>query len=323
MGYTSFGTLNDYLAANPDARVLAIGYSLGSGVLGDAVISQITAGCVNYLFDVPPPKPRIFVSPNSVVPGQVVNVSVTNFGATESVRVRWRVGSSWVPVGTLTTDASGAGSTTVTVPANVAAGANSVRADGTTLAQQTNAVTVTIPGPASVDLSTLRSAVNSRVSFDAENFPSNSTITITWRRPGGSTVDLGTVTAGNSGAATGSFVIPATEGGSGNQVTFAAASGTTVSITFDVAPRIKVTPATVSPGETVDVSLRGYGKRESVRVRWLINGSWVTVATVTTSNTGSANVSVTVPANASAGQNSVRGDGTIFRQQTNAVTVTP
>ena len=60
-----------------------------------------------------------------------------------------------------------------------------------------------------------------------------------------------------------------------------------------------------------------------MRIRWLVNGSWVTIATVVTSNTGSANVDVTVPANASLGENSVRGDGTEFRQQTNAVTVEP
>jgi hypothetical protein len=50
-------------------------------------------------------------------------------------------------------------------------------------------------------------------------------------------------------------------------------------------------------------------------------GAWVRVATDTTSNTGGALVSVIVPAGAPLGQNSVRGDGTLFRQQTNAVTV--
>jgi hypothetical protein len=321
-GYPSFGTLDDYVAANPNARVIAIGYSLGSGVLGDAVISQITAGCVVYTFDLPAPKPRIFLSPNSVTPGQIVMVHVENFDATDTVRIRWRVGSSWVQVGTLTTNESGAGTTAVTVPANVAAGLNSVRADGTNAAQQTNGVMVTVPGPAAVDLSVTRATVNTTVSFEAENFPPNSTIAITWRRPGGSTVSAGTATTDNSGAAEGTFKVPATEGGTGNRVIFTS-GGTTVSITFEVAPRIKVTPASVAPGQTVDVSLRGYAKGESVRVRWLVNGSWITVATVTTSNTGSANVSVTVPANANAGQNSVRGDGTVNRQQTNAVTVTP
>jgi hypothetical protein len=270
----------------------------------------------------PTPKPRISVTPKDVVPGQRVDVSVTNFGASESVRVRWKVGSTWVQVGVITTDGSGAGAVSATVPANVAAGANSVRADGAKLAQQTNTVVVTIPGPPTAALSTTRSTVNAGVSFTVEHFLPGSTISITWRRPGGSTVSLGTVTADSSGEAAGSFVVPATEGGSANRVIFASGAST-VSTAFDVAPRINVIPATVSRGQVVEVSLRGYGKQETVRIRWMVNGSWVTVATITTSNTGSANVNVTVPANATLGQNSVRGDGAVFRQQTNAVTVVP
>lgn len=49
-GYTSMGTLNEYLTSNPDARVTSIGYSLGSGVKGNAVITKLTAGCVEYTF---------------------------------------------------------------------------------------------------------------------------------------------------------------------------------------------------------------------------------------------------------------------------------
>jgi hypothetical protein len=322
MGYTSFGTLNDYLAANPDAQVISIGYSLGSGLLGDAVITKITAGCVEYTFSAPAPKPKIVVSPSSVVPGQQISVSVSNFGASEAVRVRWKVNGSWVQVGTFTTDGTGAGSTAVTVPANAAAGLNSVRADSATKAQQTNAVTVTVPGPVAVELSTTRAIVGSTITFDASNFGSNASIAITWKRPGGSSVNLGPVTAGSDGSATGSFTVPATEGGTGSRVVFSSTRGT-VTINFEVAPRIQVTPGTVSAGDSVSVSLRGYGKKEVVRIRWKVNGSWVTVATVTTSNTGSANVTVQVPANANVGQNSVRGDGTVFRQQTNAVTVVP
>lgn len=55
MGYTSFGTLNDYLNANPNARVTSIGYSLGSGVVGNAKITKITAGCTNYTFGLAAP----------------------------------------------------------------------------------------------------------------------------------------------------------------------------------------------------------------------------------------------------------------------------
>ena len=70
---------------------------------------------------------------------------------------------------------------------------------------------------------------------------------------------------------------------------------------FTVIPGIKVTPASVVRGQTVDVSLRGFAAREVVRIRWNKGSSWVEVARVTTSNTGSANVNVAVPSFASFG----------------------
>lgn len=48
------GTIDEYLAAYPDARVYAIGYSLGSGVTGSGVISSIVAGCIEYTFGLAP-----------------------------------------------------------------------------------------------------------------------------------------------------------------------------------------------------------------------------------------------------------------------------
>ena len=50
-GYPSLGTLDEYLLANPEARITNYGYSLGSGVVGDAVIRSITVGCVTTPFD--------------------------------------------------------------------------------------------------------------------------------------------------------------------------------------------------------------------------------------------------------------------------------
>ena len=58
-GSVNHGTLNAWLAAFPNARVKSVGYSLGSGVLGNDVISSMTYGCVNYTFDVDTEKPVI------------------------------------------------------------------------------------------------------------------------------------------------------------------------------------------------------------------------------------------------------------------------
>ncbi len=52
----SWGTLNDYLAAWPNAAVTRVGYSLGSGAQGDGVIHSISVGCDTFTFagtDVP------------------------------------------------------------------------------------------------------------------------------------------------------------------------------------------------------------------------------------------------------------------------------
>lgn len=71
MGYPSFGTLADFSAANPHAKVVSVGYSLGSGVVGDAVITSLEAGGTQYTFDTTPPdtqKPTVeLVSPTSGV----------------------------------------------------------------------------------------------------------------------------------------------------------------------------------------------------------------------------------------------------------------
>ncbi|MDM7830881.1 Ig-like domain-containing protein [Cellulomonas edaphi] len=56
-GYTSFGTLAQFSAANPDAVVTSFGYSLGSGVVGDAVISKISVANVDYTFRLPTTQP--------------------------------------------------------------------------------------------------------------------------------------------------------------------------------------------------------------------------------------------------------------------------
>lgn len=51
LGYADFGTLNQYLAKWPNAKITAIGFSLGSGVKGAGVIKSITVGCHTYTFD--------------------------------------------------------------------------------------------------------------------------------------------------------------------------------------------------------------------------------------------------------------------------------
>lgn len=57
MGYASFGSWADFVAANPNAKVISIGLSLGSGVVGDWTVTKFVAGCVNYTFNYQTPPP--------------------------------------------------------------------------------------------------------------------------------------------------------------------------------------------------------------------------------------------------------------------------
>ena len=49
-GSTNHGTLNAWLAAFPNARVKAIGYSLGSGVTAEGTINSLDFGCTTFTF---------------------------------------------------------------------------------------------------------------------------------------------------------------------------------------------------------------------------------------------------------------------------------
>jgi hypothetical protein len=169
-----------------------------------------------------------------------------------------------------------------------------------------------------------RTTVNNWIHYSLTSFPHNAPVTITWRRLSGTIIPIDTINTNSSGNATGKFRVPATPGGPGQLITFKSGS-VSKTVSFEVAPRIKVIypDASAQRGQFVDVSLRGYAKNETVRIRWQDGDGigWRTIATVVTSNTGSKNIILPVPSFARNGIQSVRGDGTIFRQQTNVVNI--
>jgi hypothetical protein len=267
--------------------------------------------------------PRIKVTPGIARRGETVDVSLRGFARQELVRIRWRnQNGTWTQVATVTTSNSGSANVNVVVPDFAVDGLHVVRAEGLSMSAQTSSVQVQggiVPPTASI--SPTRSTVNNWIIYGITDFPPNSTVSISWTRLSGGTIDLGTVQTDAAGSASGQFRVPATPGGPNQVITFSAGT-IQATATFEVAARIKVNTQPGVRGQTVDVSLRGYGKQETVRIRWYNPaGQWVDVAQVVTSNSGSANVSVTVPDFAPEGQNSVRGDGTQFRQQTNAVQI--
>jgi hypothetical protein len=157
--------------------------------------------------------------------------------------------------------------------------------------------------------------VGSSIPFKIDYFPSDPNVGIYFDG-----TKMGTIATDSWGTANGSFVVPAAPMGA-RTVKFYRL-GRTVSKTFTIKPRIKLIPSSaLIRGQTVNVSLRGYAKYETVSIRWKKGTSWEQVGQVKTSSTGSANVNVKVPTFAPNGTASVRGDGSYGHAQTNAVTV--
>jgi hypothetical protein len=205
-------------------------------------------------------------------------------------------------------------------PSSEPATATPAPAAPTETTKAASATTPIEPANHTATISPTRTTVNAVVHFTLANFPANANVQIFWQRNTGSVFQFATATTDATGAATGTFRVPAVTGGPEQVIAFV--SGNVAKrVRIEIRPRIKVLTNPAVCGETANVSLRGYGKHETVRIRWKVGDTFEQVAIVETSNTGSANVDVTVPSSAASGPNSVRGDGTIFRQQTNAAVV--
>jgi hypothetical protein len=164
-------------------------------------------------------------------------------------------------------------------------------------------------------LSPTSGIVGSSVAYSVSSFPPNTTVSAKWDGKA-----LTSVKTNSSGNASSHFTVPAAPMGK-HTIRWTAGS-LAAQRTFTVTPRIKITPrVNVQRGQIVNVSLRGYAKYETVYIRWKKGTSWVQIAHVTTSSTGSANIDVHVPKWVPDGPTSVRGDGSYGHAQTNAVTV--
>jgi hypothetical protein len=171
-------------------------------------------------------------------------------------------------------------------------------------------------GPATLTTNSARGIVNSNLRLTLSGFPANAYVEISFS---GAVVATRTTTA--EGTVSVTIKVPAKP--AGTYPLWAVAGTESASASYTIAPRVKVIPGSAGPGDQVEISLRGFGRNEAVRIRWLVDGRWVQVGFVArTSNTGSANVMVAIPEGVDPGPAKVRGDGTVARAQTNAFVVT-
>ena len=86
--------------------------------------------------------PRIKMIPSSASRGQTVKISLRGYAQRESVRIRWKKGSSWVEMGWVTTSSTGSGELYIAVPSWAPDGMGSIRGDGSIGRAQTNVVSI-------------------------------------------------------------------------------------------------------------------------------------------------------------------------------------
>jgi hypothetical protein len=169
--------------------------------------------------------------------------------------------------------------------------------------------------PPQATLSATSGTVSSPVSYALKNYPLGVSVPIVWDGK-----VIANASTNSAGVTSGTIPVPAAPMGT-HKLSFSYGHWV-ASKTFTVKPRIKLFPNSgLTRGQTVNVSLRGYAKYETVNIRWKKGTSWITVAQAKTSGTGSANINVKVPSFAVIGTNSVRGDGKYGHAQTNGVTV--
>ncbi|MCC6943114.1 MAG: hypothetical protein IT335_00975 [Thermomicrobiales bacterium] len=287
---------------------IAVGFELMPG-LGSTEFFSLSPGAFNLMtmFNLPTGK----VQPGQLISGEITGAPLPG----PNPPVRFYHGESFVEIGSIDLIDDSIGTFSFEVPMDAAYGGHRID-----IGTGVGFLDVYFKIPPMVELFTTRTTVNNSVGFALAGFAKNRPLTVTWKRPGGSTVVVYNGQTSPYGEAVGYFKVPATEGGPANRIIFTASS-VTRTVAFDVAPRIKLIPGSGTRGGTVEVSLRGFTKGEAVRIRWKIGSSFVLLTTVTLSNTGSGNYIVTIPSNAPIGPNSVRADGTVWRQQTNAFVV--
>jgi len=145
-----------------------------------------------------------------------------------------------------------------------------------------------------VDLSPITGYVGTKVVVTINSYPASKSVNVTFDG-----TFVCSLTTASNGTGTCAFRVPATD--QGLHLVTATGGGTTASRYFNVDPRVKLTPNYGPRGTTMNVSLRGFITNATVVVKWYNSTQKITIRTLTTSGTGSANFSFTVPSNAIVG----------------------
>ncbi len=226
--------------------------------------------------------PTCSVSPTTGVVGTSVTLSCELLNAGETFDLRWDSPAASV-LKSITADGQGNASTSLVIPSSVL-GPHYVHVTGQSSGQSVLGLFTTSPG---LTLGTTSGTVGSSVPLSVSGFAANEKVTIRYTTTGSSSTVLATLTVNASGSASGTATIPVSARGAHKVEAKGGTSKKAVVSSFSVVPSMTLNLSTVQAGKKVAPTLRGFQKSERVTLSIPSNG--LTLNTVRTSSSGSAN----------------------------------
>ncbi|MFL5758125.1 MAG: S8 family serine peptidase [Thermomicrobiales bacterium] len=229
-----------------------------------------------------------------------VTVNLSGFLPSETVKIKF---DSKV-LATTSVNSSGVGNLAIKVPAGVK-GSHFITASSIEFAAQ-KALSIS----PRIKLSPTSGIPGSSFGASLRGFAKAQHVTLRWYN-GSSYVTLGSVTTSSTGSANVTYSVPTTYRG-GHQVVAVPSAGGSVSTSFTVKPRVRLTPSSGASGSSSTVEIKGFVKGETVKVYLVTGTAKKLLRTLTASATnGTASSTVTIPLSATLGSHAISAEGTL------------
>jgi subtilisin len=249
--------------------------------------------------------PSISLTPSSGRVGTNLVITARGYKSGELITFIWQeTPSTTVQIAQVAASESGSASASWSVP-DATSGSHLVSGAGSGGSQGSVGFTVT----PNLSLSPSSGAVGQTVMATITGYAANESVTLKWYDTSTSTRTLMTVTTSAKGGKIVEFPIPEATNGS-HKVEFVGTATGSRSGNISVSAKVVLSPITGPAGTSVMVTASGFRASEVVSLKWFTSATAsTTLGSGTSSAFGTANLTFTVPANATAGDHKVEAIG--------------